>query len=283
MIIHSDGTSHSERSISGPQRLARSVLLRETAACVANSEPAAERFIELGVDPARVFRAPHTTNIAPFHAVARGRPRSAAAPDGRVTILHVGRLIPRKGIDRLVRATATAAAGRRSGCCWSARDRRRSVCAGLPRTSVSGRDVEFRGFVDQPGLPAVYAEADSSPSRRSTTRSASSCSRRRPRGCPSWPRRSAAPRSISSRTAGAGSSRRPRRAGRVGARDRHPGERPRAAAAPRRPRPRDDARPDPARAAAGYEQAVRRRCALPAACGAGGERRPLLGPPRARA
>src|SRR4029079_12401975 len=97
MIIHSDGTSHSERSISGPQRLARRVLLRETAADFGNSEPAAERFVELGVDPARVFRAPHTTNIAPFHAVALGRSPSAATPDGRVTILHVGRLIPRKG------------------------------------------------------------------------------------------------------------------------------------------------------------------------------------------
>ena len=39
----------------------------------------------------------------------------------------------------------------------------------------------------------------------------------------------------------------------------------------------------PERAAAGYEQAVRRRCALPAVCGAGGERRPLLGrAPRSR-
>jgi glycosyltransferase involved in cell wall biosynthesis len=160
MIIHSDGTSHSERSISGPQRLARRVLLRETAACVANSEPAAERFVELGVDPARVFRAPHTTNIAPFHAVARRRSRSAAAPDGRVTILHVGRLIPRKGIDRLVRATATAAADAPVRLLLVGSGPEEERLRGLAEDLGIGAGVEFRGFVDQPGLPAVYAEAD---------------------------------------------------------------------------------------------------------------------------
>jgi len=160
MIIHSDGTSHSERAISGPERLARSVLLRETAACVANSEPAAERFVELGVDPARVFRAPHTTNIAPFHAVALGRSPSAATPDGRVTILHVGRLIPRKGIDRLVHATATAAAEAPVRLLLVGSGPEEERLRGLAEALGIGPDVEFRGFVDQPGLPSVYAEAD---------------------------------------------------------------------------------------------------------------------------
>jgi len=158
LIIHSDGTSHSERVLGRAHLLARRVLLHEAAACVANSEPAAERFIELGAPPTVVFRAPHTTNIAPFHAVARARrPPTEGAP---VTVLHVGRLIPRKGVDRLVRAIAVA----------SPKIALRLVVVGAGPEETRLRDlaaqldvadsVEFRGFVDQPGLPAVYAEAD---------------------------------------------------------------------------------------------------------------------------
>src|SRR5688500_2331786 len=70
LVIHSDGTSHSERHLGAAQRVARTVLVREAAACVGNSEPAAERFVELGATPDRVFRAPHATNVAPLHGVA---------------------------------------------------------------------------------------------------------------------------------------------------------------------------------------------------------------------
>jgi hypothetical protein len=45
LIIHSDGTSYSERVLGRPHLLARRVLRREAAACVANSEPAAARFV----------------------------------------------------------------------------------------------------------------------------------------------------------------------------------------------------------------------------------------------
>jgi glycosyltransferase involved in cell wall biosynthesis len=158
LIIHSDGTSGSERGIGRLQLLARDRLLREASACVANSEPAAHRFIELGADPARVFRAPHSTNIAPFHAVARER--FARAPvGGPVTVLHVGRLIPRKGIDRLLPAVAAAADVRlRLAVVGSGPEegRLRRLTAEL---GIADR-VAFEGFVDQPGLPARYAAAD---------------------------------------------------------------------------------------------------------------------------
>jgi glycosyltransferase involved in cell wall biosynthesis len=159
LIIHSDGTSYSERHLSRVQAVARRLLLREATVCVGNSEPAAERFIELGAAPSRVFRAPHSTNIAPFHAVARER-LARGPSDGPTTVLHVGRLIPRKGIDRLIRAVASVPPGLSvrlvlvGGGPQEAELRRLSGDLGIADR------VEFRGFVDQPGLPAQYAEAD---------------------------------------------------------------------------------------------------------------------------
>jgi glycosyltransferase involved in cell wall biosynthesis len=153
-VIHSDGTAYSERSFGRVRRAARRLLLPRAAACVGNSAPAMDRFIELGAPPERVFGAPHATDIAPFQAVAAQR----ASRSGPLTVLHVGRLIPRKGVDRLLRAAATAAA---------AVPLRVVLVGSGPQEAALRRlaaelllDVEFRGFVDQPGLPGVYAEAD---------------------------------------------------------------------------------------------------------------------------
>ena len=159
LVIHSDGTSQSERGLNQLQLAARKILVREVAVCVGNSEPAVERFVELGVAPDRVFRAPHTTNIAPLHAVARSRDPSRPRPRPPA-VLHVGRLIPRKGVDRLLRAFANARerVALRLILVGSGpqEPRLRELAADLGL----GTDVEFRGFVDQPELAAVYAEAD---------------------------------------------------------------------------------------------------------------------------
>ena len=159
LIIHSDGTSHSERNLSRVQRLARRVLMREAAAYVGNSTAAVERFVEMGARPDRVFEAPHTTAIEPFHAVALER---FARPERRdvMTVVHVGRLIARKGVHRLLHAIAAA---------------RRDVPLRLRLVGTGPEDpqlrrlagqlgidacVQFSGFVDQSALPGVYAEAD---------------------------------------------------------------------------------------------------------------------------
>jgi glycosyltransferase involved in cell wall biosynthesis len=160
LIIHSDGTAYSERGLGWGQLLARHALLREATACVGNSQPAVQRFVGLGALPDRVFHAPHTTNIAPLHAVARKR-FASPDPDARTAVvLHVGRLIPRKGITRLLQAMARATphASLRLVLVGDGSDgpRLRRLAQELGIT----RDVEFRGFVDQPALPEVYAEAD---------------------------------------------------------------------------------------------------------------------------
>ena len=161
LLIHSDGTSHSELGFNRIQLTAREILLRQATACVGNSQPAVERFIELGAAPARVFRAPHSTDIAPFQTVALERrdpqPQHAG---GRVTVLHVGRLIPRKGIDRLMHAVAAASSRVRIRLLLVGDGPEEQALRRLAADLGIAGAVELRGFVDQPALPAVYREAD---------------------------------------------------------------------------------------------------------------------------
>jgi glycosyltransferase involved in cell wall biosynthesis len=159
LIIHSDGTSRSEQDFGRLRLLARDLLLREAFACVGNSEPAAQRFIELGADPRRVFRAPHSTNIAPFQAVARQRFATTATSEPP-TVLHVGRLIPRKGVDRLLRAMAAVSSDTPMRLVIVGSGPEEARLRELAAVLGIAPAVEFKGFVDQPGLPAVYAAAD---------------------------------------------------------------------------------------------------------------------------
>jgi glycosyltransferase involved in cell wall biosynthesis len=158
LLIHSDGTSETERSLSRGQRLARRVLLPRAAACVANSGPAADRFREMGVPHDRIFMAPHSTNLAPMWEAARGRDYGSGAP---LRLLTVGRLIPRKGLDRLVRATAAAVyrgADVRLRMVGNGPDE--APLRDLARELGIGERVALAGFMDQDELPSAYAEAD---------------------------------------------------------------------------------------------------------------------------
>ena len=71
LVIHSVGTSRSERDIGLAQRLARTVVLRSATACAAGSRPAADRFEELGVARERIFLTDHTTDLEAHWAVGR--------------------------------------------------------------------------------------------------------------------------------------------------------------------------------------------------------------------
>jgi glycosyltransferase involved in cell wall biosynthesis len=156
LVIHSDGTSFSERQLDLLQRISRKVLVAARPMCVANSRLAAERFAELGVPAERLFMAPHSTKLTDLWRVAEQR---SAGKAGRLRVLCVGRLIPRKGVDLLVRAVHRAAE-REPGISLTLvgsgpeEDALRALAASLDV------GVEFRGFVDQPGLAAEYADAD---------------------------------------------------------------------------------------------------------------------------
>ena len=156
LLIQSDGTSRSEAGLRAEQRLARQALRRLAWGAVANSEPAARRFVEIGFPAGRVFRAPHATRIEPFWRVAE---RRAVRRGGPLRLLSVGRLIPRKGCEWLLRAVGRA---HRDGAdvhltvvgTGSEEARLRALADEL------GIDVAWRGFVDQPELPPLYGDAD---------------------------------------------------------------------------------------------------------------------------
>lgn len=163
VVVQSDGTSHSERRLSRLQSIARRALIPASGAFVANSGASRRRFIELGARPERVFVAPHTTDTVPFRAVAerqREHGKRIGGRDRAVTVLCVGRLLPSKGLDLLLRAVAAA---NRHGA-----PRIKVVLAGTgPERDRLMRlahdldvDVDIRGFVDQRALPEVYGAAD---------------------------------------------------------------------------------------------------------------------------
>ncbi|HEV7529599.1 MAG TPA: glycosyltransferase family 4 protein [Solirubrobacteraceae bacterium] len=155
LLIHSDGTASSEAGIGRGQRFTRRALSSLADGAIGNSKQAVRRFEELGFAP--VFEAPHSTAMEPFTAVGLARAYDPAA------VLHVitaGRLIPRKGVDRLLRAVAEA--------------RTRDVVVNLTIVgsgeeeahlrSLAGElglnDVAWIGFVQQRELPMLFAQAN---------------------------------------------------------------------------------------------------------------------------
>ncbi len=156
LLIHSDGTAQSEQILGRPHRIAREVLRRLAWGAVANSVPAGARFAEIGFPSERIFHALHATELEPFWQIPAERDRPDSAP---MRLLFVGRLIPRKGCDRLLEAYSKA---RAEGANVELtvvgngpdEDRLRRMANEL------GVPVTWRGFVDQPGLPAEYAQAD---------------------------------------------------------------------------------------------------------------------------
>jgi glycosyltransferase involved in cell wall biosynthesis len=158
LVIHSDGTSESERNFGRGQLMARAVLLRVAGAAVANSEAAEQRFLELGVDASRLFRANHSTNMEPFWAIGRrrGKPRP-----GPLRVISVGRLIPRKGLDRLIAAMELAvAAGDDVELEIVGSGSERGPLEAQVRARGLDDRIRFHGFVDQPLLPELYERAD---------------------------------------------------------------------------------------------------------------------------
>jgi glycosyltransferase involved in cell wall biosynthesis len=153
LLIHSDGTSRSEAALRPEQRVSRRLLAHIAWGAIGNSEPASRRLREIGF--ARVFSAPHATRMEPFWQLAEQRAPGAAA----LRLLAVGRLIPRKGVDLLLRAVALARAD-------GAPVELTVVGSGPEEAQLRslatelGLAVSWLGFVDQPGLPAIYANAD---------------------------------------------------------------------------------------------------------------------------
>ena len=155
VLVQSDGTSQSEVAIGWDQRLARAVLARVGHGAVGNSSLAVERLADLGFK--RVFEAPHTCDLERFLEV--GRARIQRADDG-ISVLTVGRLLPAKGVDLLMRAVADArASGAAVGLTIVGEGDDEPRLRALADELMLD-DVDWRGFVEPSGLPVLLARAD---------------------------------------------------------------------------------------------------------------------------
>ncbi len=155
------GTFHAWSTRDRAYRLARPVgryLLGRLAACIAVSDAAADYHARaLGVPPRTFDVIPNGVDAARF---AGADPFPEIAEDGRPTLLFVGRLERRKGLEPLVRAFTRLKAARpdlRLYVVGEGPERER--CQGLLPARLRA-DVVFLGRVEQEDLPRFYRSVD---------------------------------------------------------------------------------------------------------------------------
>lgn len=96
-FIHlTDGTLRSERNIGRVQKLMRHIIIHHADACIASSTKAKEKLLHWGVPERKIFISLLTVDISRF--------RYAEKRENQHTLLFVGRIIPLKGLDLLLRA-----------------------------------------------------------------------------------------------------------------------------------------------------------------------------------
>ncbi|RIX26085.1 glycosyltransferase family 4 protein [Amnibacterium setariae] len=152
VVCQIDGTLESERTLTAVHRLVRRLADRWTDAYVGPSDSTLQLFRTFGAEDDEVFWSPLAVDNSAFQG---------GGPDSRpYDLLFSGRLTEVKNPLFAIRVAARAAErlGRRvrllvvgSGDLEQAM---RDEAARHPRL-----DVEFRGFVQQAGLPAMYASA----------------------------------------------------------------------------------------------------------------------------
>jgi glycosyltransferase involved in cell wall biosynthesis len=93
LIVHADLSERSEAGRGRLRTLLRRWLLRMADAVIVNGRSGARYLARLGVDPAKIFAVPYSSNAALFGT----RQRSRSSP-GRRRLIYVGRLLPAKGL-----------------------------------------------------------------------------------------------------------------------------------------------------------------------------------------
>jgi glycosyltransferase involved in cell wall biosynthesis len=154
LVVFSELTPWSDAALSPLQLRIHRALAPRVDGFVAASSQGRERLMRLGVDPARVTVALQSADLAPFESLPRRQSRS-----GPVRIVYVGRLVPDKNLDGLIRAFA--AGGFEDGEAELVLAGEGPLEGALHATAARlGVPVRFPGYVAPPDLPALYAEAD---------------------------------------------------------------------------------------------------------------------------
>jgi glycosyltransferase involved in cell wall biosynthesis len=161
LLMYGDTTW--QHSASGRYRLGRSaalnLLLRRCAGAVSTGTFNREFYIRYGMDPRRIWPGVCPADTELFGA-ARAARRSLPAMGDELRIGYAGKLIPRKGVDELLRAAALLPPAR----AWSV-----TVIGDGPELSALrtlaaelGLDdrVTFRGFANTTEMPKLLAGFD---------------------------------------------------------------------------------------------------------------------------
>jgi phosphatidyl-myo-inositol alpha-mannosyltransferase len=149
--------SHSHRAYALARPLGRSILARTAAAVAVSDAAAGYHAAALGVPRGRFTVVPNGVDVARF---AGAELLEELVADGRPTLLFVGRLERRKGLEPMIRAFTLLEAKRpdlRLLVVGDGPERHR--CEQLLPTRLRA-DVRFLGRVGQDELPRYYASCD---------------------------------------------------------------------------------------------------------------------------
>jgi glycosyltransferase involved in cell wall biosynthesis len=164
LVVWWEGTCHTSRSCTRGQRLLRRLLHRRPHAYVCNGRES-RRYLEmLGVPPGKVFEVGQAVDAGRLQPSWTAAEREACRRELGISglcYLYTGRLIPLKGIDRLLDA-------------WRQFTRQAGVEAtlllvgdGALRGSLEEQaaraglqNVVFHGFVQPSQMPRIYGAAD---------------------------------------------------------------------------------------------------------------------------
>jgi glycosyltransferase involved in cell wall biosynthesis len=154
LIIMNEGTRHTERGLGPVGRALRWGLVRAAKAYVATSTLADRRLCELGAEPTRTVVVPYALDVA-------ARPTRDYSSAGDVArLLYVGRFCEPKGVLQLLDAFERVGRRHAVSLTMVGHGPLEETLRGVIATRGLGPCVTVRGFVDQPELPALYAEHD---------------------------------------------------------------------------------------------------------------------------
>jgi glycosyltransferase involved in cell wall biosynthesis len=162
LIIHSEGTSFTERSITRPQRFLRRVFTKFADGFLVVGAQSKQYIESLGVPPERICVAPQTTDVRLFgELAARLRRTNRRSPLQPPRLVYAGRLVPRKGVHLLLDAFRQLLERRPGAELWIVGD-------GVARPSLEeqaassgiGTSVRFLGQISNECLPEIFALCD---------------------------------------------------------------------------------------------------------------------------
>jgi len=164
LILYFEGTKHTERDINWKQRVLRNILCRFAHAFTCGGSESVSYVESLGVDPKKIFDVKLALDMTPFlesFQVSRRLSIRQKLGISGLCYLHVGGLIPRKGLDYLIKTWKIF-------CMKNNKEATLILVGdGVQKESLINLvnslglcNVKFIGFVNPEDLPAIYKASD---------------------------------------------------------------------------------------------------------------------------